>query len=261
MEGPALPKSVLQLLDDYSVQDKELSWKFHDSKRKVSLILVWTSKSDKATQPPTVPCATGMNPGTTRRPRNGPVTGSDERGPVRPHPRTDTPSVKTIDKLDKPVNPKSNAAGKKKKSPSRLARDRRRLIPFKEKKRMERSQNHATSISAKSRVIQYKNIPKRIFLTQFPLSIPARPNTTASDMKNSIFNTRDSIVYKRGTIMQYLFPAQAALLWFRQLGIKKHWMSISQCGFSLTMCLCARLMYTDGTFPSSFSLTFALMNL
>ena len=195
MEGPVLPKSLLQLLDDYSVQDKELSWKFHDSKRKISLTLVWTSKSNKALQPPTVPCARRANPGTrntTRRPRNGLVTGPDKCGPARPHPRTDTPSVKITDTLDKPVNPKSCAAGKKK-SPSRLARDRRRLIAFKERKKMERSQkqaeNHTTSIYAKSRLIQYRDNPKRIFLTHVPISIPASPNTTASDMKNSIFNS------------------------------------------------------------------------
>ena len=173
MELPVFPDELKCVLTCLDTTGKELSWNIQRSSKKVVLNLVWkvTSKCP----------------------------------PSEVKPQIFAPSKKSLKPAGKPVvlsekPPSAACAGqpsqpgaKKKKSPSRLARDRKRLLLFKERKKEQRSQLHTQeqepSIDFTCRVIQYKNTIKRTFLYHYPFTIPVNATTTASDVKKCIINS------------------------------------------------------------------------
>ena len=113
MEGPGLPDSVASVLQCLDINGKQLTWNISNTDSKTTLTMVWTS-----------PPLSNLAPTDVRQKRKQQEGRSDTH--VDQVPTAALQKVKFIKKKGKT---------RKKKSPSRLARDWKRLREFRNRKK------------------------------------------------------------------------------------------------------------------------------
>ena len=182
MELPVFPDELKHMLACMDTNEKELSWNIQRSSEKTVVNLTWkVMTKPKSKNPP-----------------------SEKKFAPSPkaHKSAGKPAVlkKIVASAPSAGLQSQPPSKKKRKSPSRLARDRKRLLQFKEKKKEERSQLHSpkqvNSIDFSCRVIWHKtNLNRRSFLYHYPYDIPIDDTTTASDVKEILIqNLREDTV-------------------------------------------------------------------
>ena len=144
MDSPVLPDCVLRVLETIKTEEKQLtSWKVQDDKNKMSLTLVWMRKTSKQparkikrmTKPPPHPVSVQVpssRNGSSRTGKNGTLIDCNDGTPVS---KDSCSTSKIITGTGNPsVLTKDNNSSPGKKAPSRLRRDRQRLLQFRKKK-------------------------------------------------------------------------------------------------------------------------------
>ena len=222
-----LPESIRTILNRLDVQDKELSWKFQDNKRKIELNLVWTLKKrhqkwQNKAQTPSPKTASSMLPKATAGSKSSGTVNKEVVMPVKtPSKRSDSDvsaasivndsgyskpeSLLLLDPLPTPLGASPNK--KKKKSPSRVKRDRERLERYRQqKKRLKQNSKFLKSHIAENvdvkgifnhdRLRLYPgkfNVSDEEIRSHFPHGICTRSTLvtetmTVGDVKKDIFN-------------------------------------------------------------------------
>ena len=174
MELPVFPDELKEVLTCLDTNGKELCWTIQRSSKKTVLSLTWKILSKSP--PNEVPHRKFVSSSKRSKPVGNPTD-------LRARASASASSAGAT----------CQSGQKKKKSPSRLKRDRIRLQQFKEKKRRESGQQVAqrqtAQVSAKCRVINYRHSQRRSFIYHYPIPVCINKDTTASEVKHSIYNS------------------------------------------------------------------------
>ena len=143
---PAIPEEVQVMLTSIGIVNKDVSWKVHNSKAKISVTLIWPKEAPADIALPQAahdvnPASSSTATGTSNKPckeslprTNSKLASKDTIGPTSTSDSTGAPGTA----LDNNSPAKSN-----KKNPSRRRRDRKRLIMYRAEKINKKNQKKA----------------------------------------------------------------------------------------------------------------------
>ena len=215
MDLQTLPIAVRHLLEDIDTEGKQLTWKIHDFGYKIQLSLVWTEVStfpahqSKQRKPALMKKAIHpLAAGTKTHPSDTAETCSDNK--VRNNKMCAKHSINStgaqiLSQAEKPkalVSHRTKTHQKKKKSPSRLKRDRKRLLEFRKKKATEKPSNknpnedlqNGTAVPLQpGNILHSGRDPRTIASDIKPITVAVDEKTRMMDMKRSV--TRNMKLY------------------------------------------------------------------
>ena len=211
MEVPVIPTSVKEFLYNEGIQTNYVSWNIHDNKRTISLTMTWPRKSFGNNMESAQPTASQAQSASSQGPRKKPGKRGDTRkqppstpSVVKDHSRSTRHNSASGTQSSVPDSPHKSITPKKKKSPSRLKRDRRRMCDFRKRKSSEKNNTKYPTLTLDhfeaelykiekmcniSNVIEYISEDQ---ITNFPAnakswSTPLEPTTTVYEVKSLLF--------------------------------------------------------------------------